>query len=133
MRRGGGRPRPGTGDAAIDLRSSWSTRPSAPPVAEPDREPDPDTLLVPIDAWNRMLSQLGNLHEAGRDLAEARERAARAETEAEFLRERVHDLRDRLAASEAPPSSAPEADATPPAAILRSTYNRWRAWRLPRR
>lgn len=40
-----------------------------------------------------MLDQLGNLHEAGRELAEARERAARAETEAAFLRERLADLR----------------------------------------
>lgn len=140
--RGGGRPRPGTGEPAIDLRSSWSNRPVAAPSAQPepdpdpDREPDPDTLLVPVDAWNRMLTQLGNLHEAGRDLADARERAARAETEAEFLRDRVHDLRDRLAAAEAPPSTAPETDTTaagPAASLVRSTYTRWRARRRPRR
>lgn len=52
-----------------------------------------EALLVPLSAWNRMLDQLGNLHEAGRELAEARERAARAETEAAFLRERLADLR----------------------------------------
>lgn len=51
------------------------------------------TMLVPIDAWNKMLNQLGNLHEAGQQLAEARERAAKAETEAKFLRERLQELR----------------------------------------
>lgn len=58
-------------------------------------EPPPGTMLVPVDAWNKMLMQLGNLHEAGRELAEARERAAKAETEATFLRERLKESRDR--------------------------------------
>jgi hypothetical protein len=44
-----------------------------------------------------MLDQLGNLHEAGQQLAEVSARAAKAETEAEFLRERVSDLRRQLA------------------------------------
>jgi hypothetical protein len=57
------------------------------------RDPTPDTMLVPVDAWNKMLAQLGNLHEAGQQLAEARERAAKAETEAEFLRRRLAELR----------------------------------------
>ncbi len=51
-------------------------------------------MLVPIDAWNKMLNQLGNLHEAGQQLAEARERAAKAETEAVFLRERLAEMRE---------------------------------------
>jgi len=51
-------------------------------------------VLVPLDSWQQLLRQLGNLHEAGRDLAEARERAARAETEAVFLRERLAELRN---------------------------------------
>jgi dsDNA-binding SOS-regulon protein len=51
------------------------------------------TLIVPLDAWNKMLNQLGNLHEAGQQLAEARERAAKAETEATFLRERLAEVR----------------------------------------
>ena len=55
--------------------------------------PPPGTMLVPIDAWDKMLHQLGNLHEAGQQLAEARERAARAETEAAFLRERLAEMR----------------------------------------
>lgn len=59
----------------------------------PAREAPEGSVLVPVDAWNRMINQLGNLHEAGQQLAEARERAARAETEAVFLRERLSELR----------------------------------------
>lgn len=53
-------------------------------------------VLVPLDQWTRVLNQLGNLHEAGQQLAEARERAAKAETEAVFLRERLKELRAEL-------------------------------------
>lgn len=71
--------------------------PSSAPPPQPPSRPAPDapegSVLVPIDAWNRMINQLGNLHEAGQQLAEARERAARAETEASFLRERLNELR----------------------------------------
>lgn len=49
--------------------------------------------LMPAGAWEKMLAQLGNLHQAGRELAEARERAAKAEVEAQFLRERLSELR----------------------------------------
>jgi hypothetical protein len=77
------------------------SRPTAPHVVpdpspieeEKNVTPPPGTMLVPIDAWDKMLHQLGNLHEAGQQLAEARERAARAETEAAFLRERLGELR----------------------------------------
>lgn len=54
---------------------------------------DGNAMLVPRDAWDRLLAQLGHLHEAGQQLAEARERAAKAETEAVFLRERLAELR----------------------------------------
>jgi hypothetical protein len=57
---------------------------------------DPGTMIVPIAAWDRVLMQLGNLHKAGQELAEARERAARAETEAIFLRERLAELRAQM-------------------------------------
>ena len=63
------------------------------------RAPGPETMIVPVDAWNKMLNQLGNLHEAGQQLAEARERAAKAETEAQFLRERLAELRENAASS----------------------------------
>jgi hypothetical protein len=80
--------------------------PSAVPGAVPE-----GSMIVPLDAWQKMMTQLGNLHEAGQQLAEARERAAKAETEAAFLRERLTELRqerDRTLAGEAPPPAAPE-------------------------
>ena len=71
-------------------------------------------MLVPIDEWRRLLNQLGNLHEAGQQLAEARERAAKAETEAQFLKERVRELRTRLeTAEQPPPEPAPEPELVP--------------------
>lgn len=63
----------------------------------PDRSTGPSSdgssMLVPRDAWDKLMDQLGNLHEAGMHLADARERAAKAETEATFLRERLSELR----------------------------------------
>ena len=79
------------------------------------------SVLVPIDAWNKMINQLGNLHEAGQQLAEARERAARAETEASFLRERLAELRREgkpdepsptTVVPEPPPAPTPEPEPT---------------------
>jgi len=67
----------------------------------------PGTMLVPIDAWDKMLLQLGNLHEAGQQLAEARERAGKAETEAIFLKERLTEMRAQLAESEPRPHDPP--------------------------
>ncbi|MEA2001167.1 MAG: hypothetical protein U9N84_04695 [Actinomycetota bacterium] len=76
----------------------------------------PGTMIVPIDAWNKMLNQLGNLHEAGQHLAEARERAAKAETEASFLRERLTEIRRDAAATTTVPT--PEPAQRPPTAPL---------------
>ena len=61
-----------------------------------DVEAQEDSLLVPLDAWNTVLNQLGNLHEASQQMAEARERAAKAEAEAEFLREKLKNTREQL-------------------------------------
>lgn len=80
-----------------------------------------DAVLVPLDQWNRLLSQLGNLHEAGQQLAEARERMARAETENSFLKERVRELRQVMEQLSGPPTPAgpdpapPEPDVIPSA------------------
>lgn len=68
-------------------------------------------MIVPVDAWNKMLNQLGNLHEAGQQLAVARERAGKAETEAKFLRERLAELRNE---SLSPTEGSPELSAAPP-------------------
>jgi len=67
---------------------------------------DGSAMLVPRDAWDRLMDQLGNIHEAGLLLAEARERAAKAETEAEFLRERLGELRAERDALKGQPSPA---------------------------
>lgn len=86
------------------------------------REVPEGTMLVPLDAWNKMLNQLGNLHEAGQQLAEARERAAKAETQATFLRERLAELRVELAqARDKPTVSEVESAGVPiPAATVPS-------------
>ncbi len=86
-------------------------------AAQPPTPPVPEgSMLVPIDEWRRLLNQLGNLHEAGQQLADARERAAKAETEAQFLKERVRELRTRLETAEEPPEPVmvPEPEPEPP-------------------
>jgi hypothetical protein len=122
--------------------------PNAEPVVSPaqpeDRAVDatapvvPEgTMLVPLDAWNRMLRQLGNLHEAGQQLAEARERAAKAETEARFLKERLTELREELETAKGPtqrPASDPSdvkaaENRLTPTSLARSIYQSWRAGR----
>ena len=45
------------------------------------------------------MKQLGNLHEANQLMAESRERAAKAEAEAEFLREKLKNTREELETS----------------------------------
>jgi hypothetical protein len=93
--------------------------------------PDGAAMLVPRDAWDRLMDQLGNLHEAGIALAEARERAARAETEASFLRERLAELRterDELKQrADAPQRPAPASEAGPRTAAdhLREAYRKF--------
>ncbi len=123
------------GHAVIETRPK-PTPPLAaasPPVVEEDQvTPPPGTMLVPIDAWDKMLHQLGNLHEAGQQLAEARERAARAETEAAFLRERLAEL--RVAPSEeatTPPvqdetALPPEPEPATPAKMPKFSAYLWR-------
>ena len=69
------------------------------PVENPKENveiPEDGSLLVPLDAWNTVLNQLGNLHEASQQMAEARERAAKAELEADFLREKLKNTRQQL-------------------------------------
>jgi len=76
------------------LQSETASAERSPPAPAAPESP-PGTMIVPIDAWNKMLNQLGNLHEAGQDLAVARERAAKAETEVSFLRERLAEIRSQ--------------------------------------
>lgn len=97
-------------EPATDDRQQTTDTRQAPPT--PGTEVP--TMLVPVDAWNKMLSQLGNLHEAGQQLAEARERAAKSETEATFLRERLSELRKAPAVP--PEGSSTESDPSATAA-----------------
>ncbi len=80
----------------------------------PQETAPPDTMIVPVDAWNKMLNQLGNLHEAGQQLAEARERAAKAETEAKFLRVQLADSRSDEILAEPGGTEGILAASTPP-------------------
>lgn len=97
---------------------------------DPTRGAPPGTMIVPIAAWDRMLMQLGNLHQAGQQLADARERAAKAETEATFLRERLAELRARTERSEpSGPAAAPAPEAGTPQPMWRYVVRGWRSRR----
>lgn len=116
-------------DVVIDLRD----RPAAPPAPADELPEIPEgSILVPQDAWNRLLGQLGNIHEAGQQLAEARERAAKAETEAEFLKERVKDMRSRAERAELAlelheaTQSIPEANLPAEEPVLQIGWRRFR-------
>ncbi len=106
-------------------------QPPPPPAAPPPVAEVPDShLLVPRDAWDKVLSQLGNLHEAGQQLAEARERAAKAETEVVFLRERLAEMRERLEPPEPPPPPEPAPEPPPATGSLTARLTDvWRALR----
>ena len=111
----------------VDLTTEREAPTAVPEVPE-------GSMLVPLDAWNRMLNQLGNLHEAGQQLAEARERAAKAETEARFLRERMSELREELAgARSTPPDEPARAEPVRPepgvVGLVRKAYSGWRSRR----
>ncbi len=92
-----------------DVSQPVAAASAEPTSSTPAAQAPPGTMIVPVDAWNKMLNQLGNLHEAGQHLAEARERAAKAETEAKFLRERLSELRQETAATSPAPSTPPPA------------------------
>ena len=129
-------------DIVVDLREG-PTDPA--PVSRDGVEAPPGTMIVPIAAWDKMLMQLGNLHEAGQQLAEARERAAKAETESVFLRERLAELR-REGSGTPPADGAPShpvervAERTfvtpgppPPSRATQMWRVMYRSWRSRRR
>ncbi|MFP4073578.1 MAG: helix-turn-helix domain-containing protein [Actinomycetota bacterium] len=110
------------------------------PGPTPEQAAPEGTMIVPLDAWNRMLNQLGNLHEAGQQLAEARERAAKAETESQFLKERLADLREELEKTRRTetekaeePSHQPSPQPPSTISLARKIYNGWRSKRRNRR
>ena len=53
-------------------------------------------MIIPISAWEAVVNQLGNIHEASQNMAEARERAAKAEAENNFLREKIVNLKEDI-------------------------------------
>ena len=118
-------PRHAAGPIPVDDQVAHQVaQPTVPPPA-PAVTPAaaPDSVLVPLDQWNRLLGQLGNIHEAGQQLAEARERMGRAETENVFLKERIRDLRTQLERDETPvgpvdPPTSNQPDAAPPGRTL---------------
>ena len=119
------------GEEEVDL-----TAEEVEPVSTGQIAPE-GSMIVPLDAWNRMLNQLGNLHEAGQQLAEARERAAKAETEARFLKERLADLREELEATTKPRQPETEtpdrdSDSAPATSLVRRAYEGWRERRRNR-
>lgn len=134
-------------DAVIDLRAEPVAPPAStvaappPPVTRPEpapvagdevepAAPHDGSILVPLDAWDRLLSQLGNLHEAGQQLADARERAAKAETEAEFLRERLRDMRQELRETQRKLEPVgPNSQSEPTFGGDVSLQARWQEWR----
>ena len=53
-----------------------------------------ESLIVPLDAWNTVLNQLGNLHEASQLMAEARERSRILQKQLE-VRSRIFSSKTR--------------------------------------
>lgn len=132
-----------TSSAEVDLATVEEN--TEDPVQTPKETAPEGTMIIPLDAWNRMLNQLGNLHEAGQQLAEARERAAKAETESQFLKERLADLREELEKTRTETAGKEEAHEEPdeepdvpspgtqsPIRIARKIYDGWRSKRRTR-
>ena len=55
-----------------------------------------ENMMIPLTAWEAIVNQLGNIHEASQNMAEARERAAKAEAENNFLREKIVNLKEDI-------------------------------------
>lgn len=79
--------------------SQTTATPAAAPA--PEAETPPGSVLVPLAAWEKTLEQLGNLHQAGQELAAARELVGRLEEREHFAQERRRLAEERTAALEA--------------------------------
>ncbi len=79
-----------------DVNDTSANEPEVSSQTTSNMDSDEENMMVPISAWKKVLDQLGNLHEADKLMAEARERAAKAEAESEFLREKLKNTRDEL-------------------------------------
>ena len=79
-----------------DVNDTSANEPEVSSETTSNMDTDEENMMIPISAWKKVLDQLGNLHEADKLMAEARERAAKAEAESEFLREKLKNTRDEL-------------------------------------
>jgi hypothetical protein len=66
-----------------------------PPPTNGGSTEHPDTIVVPRDAWEKTLAQLGDLHRAESKLAAAQEGSAKAEAERDLLSARLRALQRR--------------------------------------
>ncbi len=90
------------------------------PPTQPASLISDEPMLVPREAWQKALEQLGHLRPLAEQLTDASARAAKAETTEGFLREQNRELRTRIeqarttiAALQAP-APASSAGANPP-------------------
>ena len=83
-------------DSDSDVDKETKNEENTENVDDVNETQEEENMLVPISAWKKVLDQLGNLHEADKLMAEARERAAKAEAESEFLREKLKNTREEL-------------------------------------
>jgi len=120
-------PAPVTEPPPITAAAETPVAEAAPAAEEPQAGVPEGSILVPLDAWDRLLGQLGNLHEAGQQLADARERAAKAETEAEFLRERLREMRKRVEDAELALDLVDHRPPQPPPPVAIVGWRRWRS------
>jgi hypothetical protein len=104
------------GRILLDLEAVRRLYKVAEPAPGPAEAPE-GSVLVPLTAWQQVLTQLGNLHQAGQDLADARERAARAEEREAFAADRRREAEAKAVALtaelEALRQKQAEAPATP--------------------
>ena len=110
---------------AVLQRAGW---PRTGPLPVPDGHAgsstdQPAVVLVPRDAWESVVAQLSQLHAMGLQLADARERAAKAEAEAASLREQLAARRPHAHGTPADPALRDRVDD----AVSR-VHLGWRRW-----
>ncbi len=81
--------------AVADLKQAGLLEP--PGSGGPGRAPREQRgeMVVPISDWQRLMDQVSNVFEISRELADTSARAARAETQSEFFRDRFQEERTR--------------------------------------
>jgi hypothetical protein len=85
-------------------------------------------MLVPREAWQKALEQLGNLHQLAEQLADASARAAKAETIEGFLREQNQELRAQLEQAGTTIATLQTPPAVPASPAIAATEEPRRPW-----